>query len=71
LADGVAKAIEEHVTENNQKVGAISLTGRQPVLAKEEKRVGRARDICPKCGDAGLIYEEGCAKCLSCSFSKC
>ncbi len=71
LADGVAKAIEEHVMENNQKVGAISLTGHQPALVKEEKRVGRARDICPKCGDAGLIYEEGCARCLSCSFSKC
>ena len=26
---------------------------------------------CPKCAGAALIYQEGCAVCLSCSYSKC
>jgi ribonucleoside-diphosphate reductase alpha chain len=26
---------------------------------------------CGECGDEGLIYEEGCLKCVSCGFSKC
>lgn len=26
---------------------------------------------CPQCGAEGLIYEEGCLKCMSCGYSKC
>ena len=26
---------------------------------------------CGKCGDEGLVYEEGCLKCVSCGYSKC
>ena len=27
--------------------------------------------ICSVCGDANLVFEEGCAKCYSCGYSKC
>ena len=27
--------------------------------------------LCGECGDEGLIYEEGCLKCVSCGYSKC
>ena len=26
---------------------------------------------CVECGDEGLVYEEGCLKCVSCGYSKC
>ncbi len=26
---------------------------------------------CGECGDEGLVYEEGCLKCVSCGYSKC
>jgi ribonucleoside-diphosphate reductase alpha chain len=26
---------------------------------------------CPKCGEAAVIYQEGCARCLACDYSKC
>lgn len=29
------------------------------------------RDICPKCGVASFVYEEGCKKCYSCGHSEC
>ncbi|MEX0621857.1 MAG: adenosylcobalamin-dependent ribonucleoside-diphosphate reductase [Candidatus Woykebacteria bacterium] len=29
------------------------------------------RDICPKCGSASFVYEEGCKKCYSCGNSEC
>ncbi len=29
------------------------------------------RSSCPRCGEAALIFQEGCATCLSCGFSKC
>ncbi|MBX4205944.1 vitamin B12-dependent ribonucleotide reductase [Candidatus Microgenomates bacterium] len=38
------------------------------VLAPTPKKQG---DICPKCGEASLIYEEGCKKCYSCGHSEC
>jgi ribonucleoside-diphosphate reductase alpha chain len=28
-------------------------------------------DICPECGVAALVYEEGCAKCYACGHSEC
>jgi ribonucleoside-diphosphate reductase alpha chain len=27
--------------------------------------------LCPECGGAALVYEEGCAKCYSCGYSEC
>ena len=33
-----------------------------------ERSVG---DICPECGTASLVHEEGCAKCYSCGFAQC
>ncbi len=29
------------------------------------------RDLCPECGQATLVFEEGCKKCQSCGFSEC
>ncbi|OGK15075.1 hypothetical protein A2862_01985 [Candidatus Roizmanbacteria bacterium RIFCSPHIGHO2_01_FULL_38_41] len=28
-------------------------------------------DICPDCGVAALVYEEGCKKCYNCGYSAC
>ena len=28
-------------------------------------------DLCPECGDATLVYEEGCKKCYGCGYSEC
>ena len=33
----------------------------------EAARLGQ----CPKCGEAAIIYQEGCARCLACDYSKC
>ncbi len=32
--------------------------------------VGR-RSACPRCGEQALAFQEGCATCLSCGYSKC
>ncbi len=29
------------------------------------------RSSCPRCGEQALVFQEGCATCLSCGFSKC
>jgi ribonucleoside-diphosphate reductase alpha chain len=40
-----------------------------PELAGPRSKV--AADLCPECGSASLIKEEGCSKCYSCGYSAC
>jgi ribonucleoside-diphosphate reductase alpha chain len=28
-------------------------------------------DLCPECGEAAVINEEGCRKCYACGYSEC
>jgi len=43
----------------------------QEMLAARGKTTLKAGDMCPDCGLATLVYEEGCQKCYSCGFSEC
>jgi ribonucleoside-diphosphate reductase alpha chain len=31
----------------------------------------RMGDLCPECGEAAMVNEEGCRKCYSCGYSEC
>lgn len=33
--------------------------------------VRRSSAVCPRCGSGTLMFQEGCATCLSCGYSKC
>lgn len=69
LPDAVAKALGMHFgllgyqdkTEDSQPV---QLSVELPLLAKKG-------DLCPSCGEATLVYGEGCKKCHSCGYSEC
>lgn len=41
----------------------------QQMLLTERKMV--TVDLCPGCGEASLVFEEGCKKCYSCGYSEC
>jgi ribonucleoside-diphosphate reductase alpha chain len=28
-------------------------------------------DLCPECGQAAVVNEEGCRKCYACAYSEC
>jgi len=28
-------------------------------------------DLCPECGEAAVVNEEGCRKCYACGYSEC
>jgi ribonucleoside-diphosphate reductase alpha chain len=38
---------------------------------KREHAAMRIGDLCPECGQAALINEEGCRKCYACGYSEC
>lgn len=67
LADGIAKVLKKHIRENG-KGGKVEIISEQQLLSAKS---GKRKDICPECGNATLVLEEGCAKCVSCGYSKC
>ncbi|MBI3105055.1 MAG: ribonucleoside reductase class II, partial [Candidatus Rokubacteria bacterium] len=63
LPDALARVLGGHIGYGAGQGGGSAATGR-PSL----RQVG---DLCRECGQAMLIYEEGCKKCLSCGFNEC
>jgi ribonucleoside-diphosphate reductase alpha chain len=61
IPDAVAKALEEDLANGQRLPSSEPLPRRNPVRA----------DICPQCGQATLIHEEGCNKCYECGYSNC
>jgi len=60
LPDALARTLAEHIGQAQETDAARKADGL--------RRVG---DLCKECGQATLIYEEGCKKCLSCGFNEC
>jgi ribonucleoside-diphosphate reductase alpha chain len=68
LPDAVAQVLAEH----------IGLTGTEPLpgLPDLENEVHdpspfSGADLCPECGQATFVMEEGCKKCHVCGYSEC
>ncbi|PYM63106.1 MAG: ribonucleotide-diphosphate reductase subunit alpha [Candidatus Rokuibacteriota bacterium] len=60
LPDGIARVLAEHLGQVKPEAGPA------PTAAKLI-----AGDICPECGQATFVYEEGCQKCYGCGFNEC
>ncbi len=77
LPDGVGQVLEMYLhekegkangdgthTEPSQRIQGTSAAGmEQPML-----QIG---DLCPECGEAAVVNEEGCRKCYACGYSEC
>ncbi len=85
LPDGVAQVIEEYLEQRDQRLNdaparpvngngngvhvtldEISALPEQP--APLPLKIG---DLCPECGQAAVVNEEGCRKCYACGYSEC
>ncbi len=73
LADGVGQVLAEYLRETR------NLEEIPPAPEAESPRSGvpaaqkilRIGDLCPECGEAAVVNEEGCRKCYACGFSEC
>ena len=63
LPDALARTLAEHIGQVKGDSGA-----QRPPAHAEARRIG---DLCKECGQATLIYEEGCKKCMSCGYTEC
>ncbi len=61
--DGLTTDLDEKKSNGN---GGYTIE-EEAVLAKTMK-IG---DLCPECGEAAVVNEEGCRKCYACGFSEC
>lgn len=52
------------LTNGHDTNGQLQLTLSAPAVKSQA-------DLCPECGAASFIFEEGCQKCYSCGYSKC
>jgi ribonucleoside-diphosphate reductase alpha chain len=65
LPDGLARALAEYLGHTPE----IPYTGpSEPAPGQLPLKIG---DLCPECGEASLVNEEGCRKCYSCGYSEC
>ena len=80
LADAIAKVLAEDLAmeTQSQEVEAIPLdltiNGKgdidlQPTTHNPKPKTNA--DLCPECGSASFVMEEGCKKCHSCGYSMC
>jgi len=60
LPDALARVLGEHMGQDGG--------GQARGLGSGPRKVG---DLCKECGQATLIYEEGCKKCVSCGYNEC
>lgn len=73
LADGVAKVIRDYVrAEDNHQEENHDIEKPEFLATQQELPLSvKKGDLCPECGQASLVLEEGCQKCYSCGASKC
>ncbi len=75
LPDGVGQVLDEYLLNrtdprdiidaggNGHKPSMSDLHGSTPMM-----KIG---DLCPECGQAAVVNEEGCRKCYACGYSEC
>ena len=73
LPDAVAQVLGTHLGLTHtrmvsQTAPMESSIGVATATLEEERRTG---DLCPSCGQATFVYEEGCQKCHYCGHSEC
>ncbi len=77
LPDGVGQVLDEYLQtkegrEDNpaaEKIGGNG--GHATAEAPAAQLPMKIGDLCPECGQAAVVNEEGCRKCYACGFSEC
>jgi ribonucleoside-diphosphate reductase alpha chain len=81
LPDGIGQALDMYLRE---RAGALpgleektNGNGGMGHKIEEESEAAfdfqpmKIGDLCPECGEAAVVNEEGCRKCYACGYSEC
>jgi len=77
LPDGVSQALREYLEDTIEEELEIDKgNGHHPDMEigssdPNSPMLFKVGDLCPECGQAAVVNEEGCRKCYACAFSEC
>ena len=85
LPDGVAQVLAEYMEQRSERIALeepmrldellkntkAPAKEEAPEKPKEDQYALKIGDLCPECGQAALVNEEGCRKCYACGYSEC
>jgi ribonucleoside-diphosphate reductase alpha chain len=84
LPDGVAQTLAEYLDDSEEYQEAAAngdngIYGKYPIrpsdlpekVATSGQPTFQIGDLCPECGQAAVVNEEGCRKCYACGYSEC
>ncbi len=77
LPDGVARVLSDYLRDS-APCEESDLQLKTPVLGKtvaaaepQQPNLFTVGDLCPGCGQAAMVYTEGCRRCYACGHSEC
>jgi ribonucleoside-diphosphate reductase alpha chain len=84
LADGVSQVLEGYLEGREERLkdeveteapansgnGTIKHIPDAPTVSEKPVQL-KIGDLCPECGQAAVVNEEGCRKCYACEYSEC
>jgi ribonucleoside-diphosphate reductase alpha chain len=84
LPDGVAQTLAEYLADSEEyqedaarggngnfgkyPIRPSDIPDKHPSAVQPAFKIG---DLCPECGQAAVVNEEGCRKCYACGYSEC
>lgn len=64
--------VAHHAPEKEMAPKLITTTTQPSLIQSQAVELkSTSFDICPSCGEATLVHEEGCKKCYGCGYSEC
>lgn len=71
LPDGIAQSLDRYLDEGGAGKATHGSAWPTPAGRSAGQVTVRIGDLCPDCGQAAFVNEEGCRKCYNCSYSEC
>ena len=76
LPDGIAQVLREYLDETSDEAEDHAplpkrYVADQLLLERPQAQLELVGELCPECGEASMVDEEGCRKCYNCGYSEC
>lgn len=75
LPDGIGQVLDQYLREKNgiptEEIKSNGNGGGHTIEEEAAMNKMRIGDLCPECGEAAVVNEEGCRKCYACGYSEC
>lgn len=85
LPDGVSQALQEYIDNTEEEMAGLAQAeyngngngngyhaeASLGLGSSDKSGALKIGDLCPECGQAAVVNEEGCRKCYACAYSEC